>query len=205
MSLLQRDSSRLDDAARGEELTKGTGNPILATVFAAVVVSLAIAIYFISGIKPPAITGEIEQVWVHPQHTESSGFDANGAPMAKESFDQVYVFAQVKLHNQSPNPLFLHNIMTNATMDDGIHSSYAATATDYNRVLLAYPSMPAPHGNALSPQLTINPGQTVEGSIVSAFRVTKEQWDARKNLDFTFSIQYQPNLTLAPQTAVIVR
>jgi hypothetical protein len=35
--------------------------------------------------------------------------------------------------------------------------------------------------------------------------VTKEQWDARKNLDFTFSIQYQPNLTLAPQTAVIVR
>jgi hypothetical protein len=205
MSLLQHDSSRLDDAARGEELTKGTGNPILATVFAAVVVSLAIAIYFISGIKPPAITGEIEQVWVHPQHTESSGFDANGAPMAKESFDQVYVFAQVKLHNQSPNPLFLHNIMTNATMDDGIHSSYAATATDYNRVLLAYPSMPAPHGNALSPQLTINPGQTVEGSIVSAFRVTKEQWDARKNLDFTFSIQYQPNLTLAPQTAVIVR
>ena len=205
MSLLQHDSSRLDDAARGEELTKGTGNPILATVFAAVVVSLAIAIYFISGIKPPAITGEIEQVWVHPQNTESSGFDANGAPMAKESFDQVYVFAQVKLHNQSPNPLFLHNIMTNATMDDGIHSSYAATATDYNRVLLAYPSMPAPHGNALSPQLTINPGQTVEGSIVSAFRVTKEQWDARKNLDFTFSIQYQPNLTLAPQTAVIVR
>ena len=205
MSLLQHDSSRLDDAARGEELTKGTGNPILATVFAAVVVSLAIAIYFISGIKPPAITGEIEQVWVHPQHTESSGFDANGAPMAKESFDQVYVFAQVKLHNQSPNPLFLHNIMTNATMDDGIHSSYAATATDYNRVLLAYPSMPVPHGNALSPQLTINPGQTVEGSIVSAFRVTKEQWDARKNLDFTFSIQYQPNLTLAPQTAVIVR
>ena len=205
MSLLQHDSSRLDDAARGEELTKGTGNPILATVFAAVVVSLAIAIYFISGIKPPAITGEIEQVWVHPQHTESSGFDANGAPMAKESFDQVYVFALIKLHNQSPNPLFLHNIMTNATMDDGIHSSYAATATDYNRVLLAYPSMPVPHGNALSPQLTINPGQTVEGSIVSAFRVTKEQWDARKNLDFTFSIQYQPNLTLAPQTAVIVR
>ena len=205
MSLLRHDSSQIDVASRGEELTKGTGHPILATVFAAVVVSLAIAIYFISGIKPPAITGEIEQVWVHPQHTESSGFDANGAPMAKESFDQVYVFAQVKLHNQSPNPLFLHNIMTNATMDDGIHSSYAATATDYNRVLLAYPSMPAPHGNALSPQLTINPGQTVEGSIVSAFRVTKEQWDARKNLDFTFSIQYQPNLTLAPQTAVIVQ
>jgi len=205
MSLLQHDSSQTEFAGRGEELTKGSGHLIATSVIAAVVVSLAIAVYFISGLKPPAITGEIEQVWVHPQHTETGGFDANGAPMAKESFDQVYVFALIKLHNQSPNPLFLHNIMTNATLDDGIHTSYAATATDYNRVLLAYPSMPVPHGSALSPQLTINPGQTVEGTIVSAFRVTKEQWDARKNLDFTFGIQYQPSLTLAPQTAVIVQ
>jgi hypothetical protein len=205
MSLLQQDTSRLDDAARGEELTKGTGNPVLATVFAAIVVSLAIAIYFISGMKPPAITGEVEQVWVHPQHTESSGFDANGAPMAREDFDQVYVFAQVKLHNQSNHPLYLHSIMTNATLDDGIHSSYVAPAGDYDRVLLAFPYLPVPHGKPLSPQLTINPGQTVEGTVVSAFRVTKAQWDARKSLDFTFGIPYQPSLTLAPQTAVIVR
>jgi len=205
MSLLQHDPTRLDDAARGEELTKGTGHPILATVFAAVVVSLAIAAYFISGLKPPVITGEVEQVWVHPQHTETSGFDANGAPMAKESFDQVYVFAQVKLHNQSSNPLYLHSIMTNATLDDGIHSSYAATAGDYDRVFLAYPAMPVPHGKALSPQATINPGQTLEGTIVSAFRVNQAEWDARKNLDFTFGVQYQPSLTIAPHTAIIVQ
>jgi len=203
MSLLQQHSSDLDDAARGEELTKGSSHPLATGVFAAVLVSMAIAGYFIAGIKPPVITGEIKQVWAHPQHTETSGFDANGAAMAKEQFDQVYVFALVKLHNQSENPLFLHNIMTNATLDDGIHSSYAATATDYNRVYLAYPNMPVPHGKALSPQLTIAPGQTVEGIIVSAFRLTKQQWDARKNLDFTFGIQYQPSLNLAPHTPVI--
>jgi hypothetical protein len=205
MSLLQHDRSELENAARGEELTKGTGHPIAATVFAAVVVSLAIAAYFISGLKPPVITGEVEQVWVHPQHTETAGFDASGAPMAKESFDQVYVFALVKLHNESKNPLVLHNIMTNATLDDGIHSSYAATAGDYDRVFLAYPAMPVPHGKPLPPQLTIQPGQTVEGTIVSAFRLTKGQWDARKNLDFTFGIQYQPSLTIAPHTDVIVQ
>ena len=48
--------------------------------------------------------------------------------MPKESFDQVLVFTEVKLHNQSKQPLFLHNVMTNATLDDGIHSSYAASA-----------------------------------------------------------------------------
>jgi len=203
MSLLQQDSNDLDVAARGEELTKGSSHVLWASLIAAVVVCALIAFYFISGQKPPAATGEIEQVWVHPQHTETSGFDANGAQMEKESFDQVYVFALVKLHNQSGNPLFVHSIMTNATMDDGIHTSYAATAGDYDRVFLAYPKMPVPHGKPLSPQATIAPGQTVEGTIVSAFRMSKEQWDARKGLDFTFAIQYQPDLTVAPRLPLI--
>jgi hypothetical protein len=202
MSLLRQDSPELDDAALGEELTKGSSHVLWASLIAVVVVTAAIAVYVITGQKPPAATGEIEQVWVHPQHSETSGLDANGAPMPKETYDQVYVFALVKLHNQSDKPLFLHNIMANATLDDGIRSSYAATATDYNRVFLAYPNMPVPHGKALSPQTTINPGQTVEGSIVSAFRLTKQQWDARKDLNFTFGIQYQKDLTLTPHGPV---
>jgi hypothetical protein len=205
MSLLQQDSTELDRAAQGEELTKGTGHPVAAAIFAAVVVSMAIAGYFIAGLKPPAMNGQVETVWVHPQHTQTGGFDANGAPMASESFDQIYVFALVKLHNQSDKPLFLHQIMTNVTLDDGIHTSYAATASDYDRVFLAYPNMPVPHGKALSPQSTIDPGQTVEGTIVSAFRLSKQEWDARKDLNFTLGIQYQPNLQLAPPSPLIDR
>ena len=205
MSLLQQDSSELDDAALGEEFTKGSSHVVWASIVAAVVVTAAIAIYVISGQKPPPATGEIEQVWVHQQHTETSGFDANGALMPKETYDQVYVFALLKLHNQSQQPLFLRNAMVNATLPDGIHSSYAATAADYERVFLAYPSMPVPHGKALSPETTINPGQTVEGTIVSAFRLTREQWDARKDLSFTLGLQYQPSLVLAPRTPIIDR
>ena len=205
MSLLQKDSPELDDAPRGEELTKGSSHVLWASILAGVIVTAAIATYVITGQKPPAATGEIEQIWVHPQHTETSGYDANGAPMAKEAFDQVYVFALVKLHNQSQNPLFLHNAMTNATLDDGIHSSYAATLSDYNRVFIAYPKMPVPHGKPLSPQTTIAPGQTVEGTIVSAFRLTQEQWGARKDLNFSFGIQYQPDLVVAPHVPITVQ
>ncbi len=203
MSLLQQDSTRLDDAARGEELTKGSSHLLLTGVVAAVIVTIAVTIYVLAGQKPPDATGEIEQVWAHAQHSESSGFDANGAAMPKEEMDQVYVFTLVKLHNQSKEPLFLHNIMTNATLDDGIHSSYAATAADYDRVYVAYPAMPVPHGKALSLTSTIEPGQTIEGTIVSAFHLTKQQWDARKDLSFTFSFQYKPSLTIAPHSAVL--
>jgi hypothetical protein len=199
MSLLQQDSEKLDDAALGEELTKGTSHLVWASIIAVIVVSAAIAAYVIIGQKPPAATGEIEQIWVHPQHTETPGFDANGAPMAQETYDQIYVFAQVKLHNQSQQPLFMHSIVTNATLDDAIHHSYAASAFDYDRVFLAYPNMPVPHGPALSPLTTIQPGQTVEGTFVSAFKLTKQQWDARKDLNFDFAIQYQPNLKLTPK------
>src|ERR1019366_4026475 len=206
MSLLQQDARKeIDDAARGEAYTKGSSHVVIAGIVAAILVTAAIAAYVILGQKPPAATGEIEQVWIHPQHTDSKRFDANGAPMPVESYDQIYVFALVKLQNQSKQPLFLRNAMVNTTLADGIHSSYAATAADYDRVFLAYKNMPVPHGPALSLQTTLNPGQTAEGTIVSAFRMSRQEWDAGKNLSFTIGIEYQPNLVLTPHTAAIVQ
>ena len=204
MSLLQKESpEKLDDVALGESFTRGSSHVIWATIAATVLVTIAIAIYVIAGQRPPAMTGEIVAVWAHPHHTETSGLDANGAPMPKETFDQVLVFAEVRLHNQSKIPLYLLNVLTNATLDDGIHSSYAASQSDYDRVFIAYPGMPVPHGPALPINLTLDPGQTVDGTFVSSFRLTKQEWDARKKLNFTFSFRYQPNLVLTPQNPVI--
>lgn len=198
MSLLNQDTEEVDDAARGEEFTKGSSHVIWAAVIATIVVSAAIAIYFIVGQTKPAVTGDVVAVWAHPQHTETSGFDANGAPMPKESFDQVLVFTEVKLHNQSKEPLFLLNVLTNAKLADGIHSSYAASQVDYDRVFLAYPGIPVPHQTPLSLTLELDPGQTVDGTFVSSFRLTREQWDARTDLNFTLNFRYQPGLVLTP-------
>jgi hypothetical protein len=205
MSLLQQDpSAELDDAAKGEELTKGTSHVVWAALAATAVVSIAIAIYVIAEQKPPIAKGEILAVWAHPQHSVTSGFDASGAPMAQQSVDQVFVFTKVSVHNQSNHPITLVNVTTNVTLDDGIHSSYAANKGDYDRVFVAYPDIQVPHGPGISPLDTaIDPGQTVEGEIVSAFKINKQQWDARKKLDYTFSFRYQPNMVLTPQVAVV--
>jgi len=207
MSLLQQDTTELDDAAKGEELTKGTSNLGKAVIISTIALSIAAFVYIYTNEKPPMATGEILNVWAHPIHTETSGFDANGAPMAKESFDQVFVFTQIRLHNQSSSPLFLINVLTNFTAQDGnITMNYAANKSDYDRVWVAYPDLPVPHGPALSPLDTvIEPGQTVEGSVVSAFKMTKQQWDARKGLDMSFVFRYQPSLKLTPNVPVIDR
>ncbi|HUN83713.1 MAG TPA: hypothetical protein VMU48_05005 [Terracidiphilus sp.] len=203
MSLLhQENQPELDDAARGESLTRGTSHVVWASIAATVIVSVAIALYIIAGQKPPVATGEVVSVWAHPMHTVTPAFDAGGAPVPQDSFDQVLVFTRVRLHNQSKGPLFLHQILTNLTLADGIHSSYAAETSQYDRVFLAYPDLAAWHESSLSPESTLEPGQSTEGTFVSAFRLSKEQWDARKGLNYSFSFRYQPVVTLTPKVAV---
>ncbi len=206
MSLLRQESpDTLDDAARGESFTRGTSHVIWASIAATVVVTVAIAIYVIAGEKPPVATGEILDIWAHPMHTESSGFDANGARIPQESFDQVLVFTHARLHNQSKQPVFLYQILTNAVLGDGVHTAYAAPAHDYERVFLAYPELAAWKSTPLQIDATLQPGQTVEGTFVSLFRLSRAEWEARKGLDFEFGIQYQPMLKLNPQVPVTER
>jgi hypothetical protein len=206
MSLLSQESlEKKDDAALGESFTKGSGHLVVAGIIAAVVVTIAVAIYVIHGEKPPAATGQIVDIWAHPMHYESSGFDANGAYIPKESFDQVLVFTHVKLHNQSAQPIFLHEILTNIMLDDGAHSSYATRTTEYDRIFQAYPALAPFRTTPLSPELTINPGETKEGTFVCAFRISKDQWQARKSLDYTFGFQYLPNLKLPASGGITER
>ncbi len=196
MSLLQQNPNQIDNGAPGEELTKGSSNKILAAIVAAVLVSLAVFLYVRLGEKPPVATGEVTNVVAHLMHRESAGIDASGKPMPKDVFDQVLVFAHVRLHNQTRGPLFLHQIMANALLPDGIHTSYAATTVDYERIFQGYPELASLHGHPVSPETTIDPGQTLEGDFVSALRVNKAEWDSRKDLDFTFAFRYQPLFTI---------
>lgn len=203
MSLLRLNSEKPDDAALGEELTKGTSPIVVASVAAVVLVCIAVALYIFYGQKPPAATGQVVAVWVVPHHAQTAGFDAAGARIPTESFDQMLVFAEVKLHNQSKEPLFLNGVTGNVTLSDGIHTSYAASKSGYNDVFLAYPDLKVPHGSPLSADATIQPGQTVDGSIVCSFRMTPQEWNTHKDLNFGFGIQYQPPLKLTPQPAII--
>jgi hypothetical protein len=208
MSLLQHDTPQeLEEIAPGESYTKGSSHVILAAIVATVLVTAAIVIYVLAGEKPPVATGEILEVWAHPMHTVTPAFDASGMAIPQDSFDQVLVFTRVRLHNQSKQPLFLHQILTNITHPDGsIDSSFATTASQYERIFMAYAGLSQWHTPALNTdELTIQPDQTVEGTFVSSFKMAKEPWDARKALDYSFSFRYQAVLKLTPKVAVTDR
>jgi hypothetical protein len=206
MSLLHQETpDEIDDAARGEEFTKGSSHVVLAGLIAAVLVSIAIAIYMWAGQTPPVASGEIVQVWAHPGHVETSGFDAAGAPTAKVSLDQLLIFAHVKLRNESKVPLYLEDVQANAKLAEGILSVSAGDAAQYDEVFVAYPELAPLHAKVLTPRTMIAPGESLEGNAFWATRLNKQEWDARKDLSFTFKFQYQSSLVLAPHTAVMER
>lgn len=208
MSLLQQDGLKAqDEAARGESLTRGTSHVVVAAIVATLLVTVAIVLYVVMGEKPPVATGEVLDVWAHSMHTVTPAFDANGDARSQTSFDQVLVFTHVRLHNQSQQPLFLHEILTNVTGQDGsIDSSTATTASQYERVFMAYKDLAQWQAPALNTtDLELAPGQTVEGTFVSSFRMAREQWDARKALDYTVNFRYQKPVKFAPKGPVIDR
>jgi len=203
MSLLQQESpEETEIGLKGEAYTKGSSHIVIAAVIATVLVAGAMVAYVLLGEKPPPVTGELLQVWAHPRHVETSGIDANGSPMPKEIVDEVLIFAHVRLHNQSKGPLLMQDVLMNSKLGGSILSISAGTAGQYDQVFLAYPEIAEKHERALSPHVIIEPGQTVEGTVFWAARMSKQEWDARKDLSFTFQFQYQPSLTLAPHFAV---
>jgi hypothetical protein len=202
MSLLQQNPTVDDSTAPGEELTKGSSHIVWASITAGIIVTIAIAVYVMAGQKPPASAGEVTRAVAHFMHRETSGVDANGAPMPKQEFDQVLLFTHVRLHNQSKDPLFLRQIMANVTLPDGIHSSYAAPPTDYERLFAAYPELVSLHGKSLAIEETIPAGEWLEGDFVSAFRMPKADWDSRKAIDYGVSFRYQPDLKLTPNIPI---
>jgi hypothetical protein len=207
MSLLElhHDSAlTAHEAPSGEDYAKGSSYLLWATLAAFVAVSVGITLFLLANRKPPVSAGEVTQVWVHAVHTLNTPMDANGVQTAGTPFDQVLVFAKLRVRNQSNQPIVLREMLTNVTLDDGAHSSYAATATDYSRIFLAYPELAGLRDKTLVRDTVIQPGEVLDGMIVSAFHASKEQWDAHKDLSFTLEFKFHPDLVLTPTAQQVI-
>ena len=204
MSLLQADAVRANDASsHGDDLAKGSSNLYVAAVVAFVTISAALLIFFWIIHTPPVAAGEVTHVWFHPMHTLSTPVDAAGVVQKTVKYDRVFVFGEVRVRNQSDKPIVLKEMTTNITFDDGIHASMQVSATDYDRIFIAYPELASMKSKALLRDTLIAPGEIVEGSIVSSFQVTKAQWDIHKDMNFVIDFQMHPSLILQPKGAVV--
>lgn len=128
-------------------------------------------------------------------------------PVAQGGIDAVYfsepasmtngmVLLQVTLRNVSGKTLYIKSITANLKTDQDL-SDNAASPSDYDRYFIAYPGLKEHSTQPLVVETKIAPGAEQKGSVLVSFPVTKEQFDARKDL----------NVTIQPydQNAIVLR
>ena len=99
----------------------------------------------------------------------------------------------VTLRNGGDKPLWIHTVKAQlTTADDKTFDDEAASAVDLDRYFQAFPALKESSEPPLSPETKLLAGTTQRGTIIVAFKVTKEAFDRRKSLVVTIQPYDQP-------------
>lgn len=165
-------------------------------VIAAIVLTIALGLYVYLTQRPPVAAGEVLQVNFYPVHTViSNGVADSGMAGSPESYDQLLILTKIRVRNQTDIPLFLQDIRARVTLPDGSKQVNTVAGTkDMDRVFQAYPSLNSLRADPIPRDLTLTPGQSVEGLAIFNFPLSKEQWDKLQNAKVAISFMHQKDL-----------
>jgi hypothetical protein len=181
-----------------EDLRAAGIHPLFSALAAIAIVVSIIGGYLWVTYKPPVHTGQIVSVAVYPIHRElSTGTTLGGVSGAPNVYDELIVIVNAQIRSQTQLPLFLNEMYGELTLADGeTQESRAAGATDFHKVFVAYPVL-APQQKAPMPRnITMTPGQVVNGQMIFHYPITEQQWNARKSFDVSVRFINQDSLVL---------
>lgn len=132
-------------------------------------------------------------------------------PVAQGGIDAVYfsqpanmpspmILMAVTLRNVGNKTLYIKNIKASAKTDQNEQSDDAASASDYDRYLMAYPDLKG-HGQPLQVEMKIQPGAEQKGTVMVSLPITQQQFDARKDLTVTIEPYDQKPIVLREKSA----
>ncbi|HET6220269.1 MAG TPA: hypothetical protein VFE27_24790 [Acidobacteriaceae bacterium] len=173
---------------------------IKTVVIAAIVLSIALGLYVYLGQRPPVAAGEILTMNLYPVHTlvNNGGGGDSGMPGNPEYYDQLLILAKIKIRNQTDIPLFMQDISATIKLPDGSEQvNVTASDKDIDRVFQAYPSLSYLRADSIRRDITLTPGQSVQGLTIFNFPITKEQWDMLQSAKVVVSFMHQKNLEIS--------
>jgi hypothetical protein len=183
-----------------EAITSKSWFPAVAA--SVVLVALATGVLLWIHFSPPVHSGQVLSVDVYPIHRELSTGPTNGSKTdglqgQPDIYDQLIVLANVRIKNQTNIPIFLHDMWAVVHLPNGDDErSLAGSARDFDKVFVAYPDLQKLRKDPLQRDLTLTPGQQVEGMVIYNFPISKAQWDSRQGLEMRFSFLHQKSLVL---------
>jgi hypothetical protein len=175
------------------------GNHPLATgVAATIIVVCCIAAYVWFNNHGPVHAGQVISVSAYPIHRElSTGSGLGGVNGGANIYDEVIVIVDVKVKSTTKLPLFLHDMYGDVTLPNGdVERSVAASGPDFQKVFVAYPALAGQEKKAVPRDITMTPGQEIEGQMIFHFPITQKDWEARKQFDVVVGFINQKDLVL---------
>jgi hypothetical protein len=157
--------------------------PITPVAIAIVLVAVVVAIIAYTQRAKPAAQGNIDGVWFSQPANMPS-------PMILVAFT---------LRNVSDKTLYVKDISAAVKTDQGDQSDEAASASDYDRYLTAYPDL-AGHGRPLQVETKIQPGAEQKATVLVTFPITQQQFDSRRDLTVTIDAYDQKPIVLHDQS-----
>jgi hypothetical protein len=165
-----------------EELdsAKRTLPPAAPVAIALVIVAIVVAIIAHTERAKPVAQGGIDVVYF----SQPAGMPS---PM---------ILMGVTLRNVGAKTLYIKSISANVKTDQGDESDQAASASDFDRYLSAYPDLQPHKGTPLVVEMKIQPGAEQKGTVMVSFPVTQQQFDARKDLSVTIQPYDEASIAL---------
>jgi hypothetical protein len=167
------------------------GRVALRALIALILTSLIVVIWVRFGRKTPIATGEIARISIYPVQTKITGGAAGmpGMQGQDEVINQLLVFTHIRLHNPNQAPITIVDDLAVVTLADGdTRRSVGASLADFDKVFQAYPPLAPLRMDPLRRDSQIAPGQSIDGLVVFSYPISREEWDKRKSMQVTISL-----------------
>lgn len=165
---------------------------VLIVIIAVVVVLAAIAAYVYFGRTPVPYQGNILSVNVYPIHHDmTQPTTTGGVGGQKETYDEILIFANVSVKNTAKIPLYLRDMWATIDLPDENEKSTAVSQSDFSKVFLAYPETKQYQKPPLARDITLQPGQQVEGMMIFNYQISQKQWESATGMNVSLSFVNQ--------------
>jgi len=167
-------------------------------VLAVIVVSAAIAAYVYFARVPDPYSAKLVSVNVYPIHRNlTSPTTVEGVGGENETYDQVIVLADVRITNVSNKvPLYLSDMSANVDLPDETQRSSAVSASDFDKLFIVYPDLKQYQKPMLQRDLTVQPGQSVEGLMIFSYQMSQQQWQSATAMNINVDFIHQKPLVI---------
>ncbi|HUY82644.1 MAG TPA: hypothetical protein VMU92_13040 [Acidobacteriaceae bacterium] len=180
-------------------------HPWFTILIAIVIVAAATAAYVYFGRIPTPYSGQVLSLNIYPIHQNlDAPATIGGIGGHGDVFDEILVLADVRIKNVAKIPLYLDDMAAITSFPGATDHSAGASDSDFNKLFIAYRGLDKYRKPPLRRNITLQPGQQVEGLIIFSYQMDQAKWNTNTGMDIQVSFIHQNPLILH-QNPLILR